>query len=58
MVYKTGGKPVGLPKTPGAVSLNHRGFFFKICSKFKNFEKSHKNLKPPVNRFWTGKPLF
>jgi hypothetical protein len=39
MVYKTGGKPVGLPKTSGVRFRLTTGFFFKICSKFKNFEK-------------------
>jgi hypothetical protein len=55
---KTGVKPVGLPKPLGAVSVNHR-FFFKIRSKFKNFEKIHKNRKTVEKPFsGTGKPLF
>jgi hypothetical protein len=53
----TGGKPVGLPKPLGAVSVNHR-FFFKIRSKFKKFEKfiKTKTVEKPFSG--TGKPLF
>jgi hypothetical protein len=38
---KTGGKPVGLPKSRDAVSVNHR-FFFKNSFQIQKIEKIHK----------------
>jgi hypothetical protein len=47
---KTGGKPVGLPK-PAGCGFGKPPVFFKICSKFKKFEKIHKTRKPLINHF-------